>query len=342
MFECPLLQKLLAPFIVSLLLLPFSFLSPPPLSLYAQLASNINLDAAALRTSYLRFPAALLAPSVSISHVLVCGIGGLTHELALITASSAWAKHCNPLLWSCPAGCRATPALCFCKDTEEWIVDPAGVFVVGPSQRQSSAAMSSVEDDYDENQQAIDSYDEDDGQQQQDGGDDDENLDYAVDSFLKPLTLQDTTLYQLACRFSQVYGDLARNSDQQFLPTPVTRLPTGNETGRYLAIDVGGSNLRVAFIDLIGQAADEDEGSKTPEGSKENLLRTRKHRVRRTLEKSWPIGEHLKMDKAEDLFLWIGDCMAEVVATSLSADVANGVDVPEQLEMGITFSFPMM
>ncbi|KAL1957410.1 hypothetical protein VTO42DRAFT_6090 [Malbranchea cinnamomea] len=201
--------------------------------------------------------------------------------------------------------------------------------------------MSSVDDDYDENQQAIESYDEDDGQQQ-DGVCDGSDLDYAVDDFLKPLVIEDTTLYQLACRFSQVYRDLARTSTQQFLPTPVTRLPTGKETGRYLAIDVGGSNLRVAFIDLLGEAADEDEGTNTPEGSKESLLRTRKHRVRRTLEKSWPIGEHLKMDKAEDLFLWIGDCMAEVVASSLSADLANGADIPEELEMGITFSFPMM
>ena len=201
--------------------------------------------------------------------------------------------------------------------------------------------MSSV-DDYDENQQAIESYDEDDGQQQPDGHDEDTSLDYSVDNFLGPLIVQDTTLYQLACRFSQVYRDLALTSDEQFLPTPVTHLPTGKETGRYLAIDVGGSNLRVAFIDLIGEAADEAEGSKTPEVPKESLLRTRKHRVRRTLEKSWPIGEHLKMDKEEDLFLWIGDCMAEVVANSLSIDVANGVDIPEELEMGITFSFPMM
>jgi hexokinase len=210
-------------------------------------------------------------------------------------------------------------------------------------------STNSVGDDYDENQHAIESYDEDDSSHHYPDlhardreADDRAALD---DTFLQPLFVTEPTLYQLACRFAKVYRDLARNSDQQFLPTPVTRLPTGKETGRYLAIDVGGSNLRVAFIDLLGEAADGDEsGSNTPPGrlAKEMLLRPRRHRVRRTLEKAWPIGEHLKNDKAEDLFLWIGDCMAEVVADSLSGDSTNGAAIPEELEMGITFSFPMM
>jgi hexokinase len=47
------------------------------------------------------------------------------------------------------------------------------------------------------------------------------------------------------------------------------------------------------------------------------------------------------MDKAEDLFSWIGDCIAEVVAESLSSD-AMKKDIPAELDMGITFSFPIM
>ena len=179
--------------------------------------------------------------------------------------------------------------------------------------------------------------------------------DETIDNFLAPLAVNDARLYQLGCRFSQLYLELARTSDQQFLPTPVTRLPNGQETGRYLAIDVGGSNLRVAFIELLGAAADDLEnssasssnghsGSETvsnKEKSRDTLRKAQRHRVRRTLEKAWPIAEHLKMDKAEDLFLWIGDCMAEVVADSLATD-ADIQAAPEELEMGITFSFPMM
>ncbi|KAH8696478.1 putative hexokinase family protein XprF [Talaromyces proteolyticus] len=163
-----------------------------------------------------------------------------------------------------------------------------------------------------------------------------------VEKFIKPLVLEESRLYMLARRFSEVYRYLALTSDQQFLPTPVTKLPTGEEVGRYLAIDVGGSNLRVSFIELLGEDADSDKGpTDASERSRDTIRKAQRQRVRRTLEKAWPIQEHLKMDKAEDLFSWIGDCIAEVIADSLSSDATKG-NVPEELEMGITFSFPIM
>lgn len=154
-----------------------------------------------------------------------------------------------------------------------------------------------------------------------------------VEEFIKPLVLEESRLYSLARRFSEVYKHLALTSDQQFLPTPVTKLPTGEEVGRYLAIDVGGSNLRVAFIELLGEGVDSEKS--------DTIRKAQRQRVRRTLEKAWPIQEHLKMDKADDLFSWIGDCIAEVIADSLSSDATKG-NIPEELEMGITFSFPIM
>ncbi|KAL4780641.1 hypothetical protein BJX76DRAFT_38773 [Aspergillus varians] len=160
-----------------------------------------------------------------------------------------------------------------------------------------------------------------------------------VDEFLSPIALDEAVLYKLARRLSSVYRKLALESDQQFLPTPVSKLPSGLETGRYLAIDVGGTNLRVAFIELLGDTADPDIARTC--ASERPLKKAQTQRVRRTLERAWPIQEHLKMDKAEDLFAWIGDCIAEVVAESLSSDATKGT-VPEELEMGITFSFPIM
>lgn len=163
-----------------------------------------------------------------------------------------------------------------------------------------------------------------------------------LDEFLSPLAPDEGILYKLARQFSTVYRHLALTSEQQFLPTPVTRLPNGNETGRYLAIDVGGSNLRVAFIELLGEAADADiRSTDASERSRDTIRKAQRQRVRRTLEKAWPIQEHLKMDKAEDLFSWIGDCIAEVVAESLSSDSMRG-NVLKELDMGITFSFPIM
>ncbi|KAL4893551.1 hypothetical protein BDV59DRAFT_26825 [Aspergillus ambiguus] len=163
-----------------------------------------------------------------------------------------------------------------------------------------------------------------------------------LDDFLSPLAPDEATLYKLARRFSTVYRSLALHSEEQFLPTPVTHLPSGLETGRYLAIDVGGSNLRVAFIELLGDADESDPPSTdATERSRDTIRKAQRQRVRRTLERAWPIQEHLKMDQAEDLFAWIGDCIAEVVAESLSSDATKG-SVPEELEMGITFSFPIM
>lgn len=163
----------------------------------------------------------------------------------------------------------------------------------------------------------------------------------SIERFLEPLFLDDDKLHALAYRWSKVYRQLALTSREQFLPTPVTQLPTGQEAGRYLAIDVGGTNLRVAFIELLGESADSDSSAEGTDRSRETLQKAQRQRVRRTLEKAWPIGEHLKKDQANELFSWIGDCIAEVVADSLSSE-ATPVDIPAELEMGITFSFPMM
>ncbi|RMZ90299.1 hypothetical protein DV736_g2471, partial [Chaetothyriales sp. CBS 134916] len=165
--------------------------------------------------------------------------------------------------------------------------------------------------------------------------------DHELESFVRPLLIDDDTIYTLAFEFSKVYRDLALHSNEQFLPTPVTHLPSGNETGQFLAIDVGGTNLRVAFIELLGNFDDHAPTKISVDRTRETIRNAQRPRVRRTLEKAWPIGEHLKMDKTEDLFAWIGDCIAEVVGDRLASD-SGRVDVPEVINMGITFSFPMM
>lgn len=159
--------------------------------------------------------------------------------------------------------------------------------------------------------------------------------------FLKPLAIDDEIVHSLAYQFSKVYRELALSSDVQFLPTPVTGLPAGTETGQFLAIDVGGTNLRVAFIELLGDFVDPASNTTGVERSKEAIRNAQRPRVRRTLEKAWPIGEHLKIDKTEDLFAWIGDCIAEVVGDYLANEAARQ-RVPEILDLGITFSFPMI
>ncbi|KAF2188260.1 hexokinase family protein-like protein [Zopfia rhizophila CBS 207.26] len=150
--------------------------------------------------------------------------------------------------------------------------------------------------------------------------------------------INESTLLDLATRFSDTYRDLARTSIEHFLVTPVTALPTGKEKGKFLSIDVGGTNLRVGFIELLGELGN---GMST---SPSEAQKVPVSKIRRSYDKAWPIEEHLKMDQAEDLFAWIGDCIAEVITDALNdMPVSANVESPfgEELLLGITFSFPM-
>ncbi|OKL62101.1 hypothetical protein UA08_02143 [Talaromyces atroroseus] len=153
--------------------------------------------------------------------------------------------------------------------------------------------------------------------------------------FLSPLRTTDSQLYNMACSFSSVFRDLASSSDNDsFSPVPVARLPGGQERGRYLAVDVGITTLRVAFIELLGESAARSR-------SISNVIRQVRHsRVRRTLEKAWRIEDRLKQDQPHELFLWIGNCIAEVVKDDLLSN-ASSRDPPAHIETGIAFGLPI-
>jgi hypothetical protein len=102
----------------------------------------------------------------------------------------------------------------------------------------------------------------------------------------------------------------------------------------YLTVGRGGTNLRVGFIELLGPSSSSSNGAQYGKNGD-----TARSRVGRKLEKSWPIGELLKQNKAEDLFKWIGECVAEVVQDGCQAWPG---ELPDPLPMGVTFSFPMM
>jgi hexokinase len=150
-----------------------------------------------------------------------------------------------------------------------------------------------------------------------------------------------STLLELAQQFSATYSHLAETSTEHFLVTPVTALPTGKEKGKFLSIDVGGTNLRVGFVELIGEPDGRAEDGRTRSSTVgENVFA----RIKRSHDRNWPIEDHLKMDQAEDLFAWIGDCIAEVVKGALEEqDTAKNATSPlgDEILLGITFSFPM-
>jgi hypothetical protein len=90
---------------------------------------------------------------------------------------------------------------------------------------------------------------------------------------------------------------------------------------------------------LLGSTAKAENKWHAKDRSLSNgLYKKAESRVSRILEKSWPIGEQLKNDNAEDLFAWVGQCIAEVVQDGQKP----GDAVDAAINMGVTFSFPMM
>ncbi|KAI5464661.1 hypothetical protein BGZ63DRAFT_351312 [Mariannaea sp. PMI_226] len=62
-------------------------------------------------------------------------------------------------------------------------------------------------------------------------------------------------LHQLVRGLRKQYSDRLRTSTEAMLPSYNHQLPNGTERGHYLALDVGGSTLRVALVELHGRVA---------------------------------------------------------------------------------------
>ncbi|RYP06178.1 hypothetical protein DL765_009585 [Monosporascus sp. GIB2] len=147
-------------------------------------------------------------------------------------------------------------------------------------------------------------------------------------NFLRPLHMDVGIATALAREFCLTFERLAAESTDQFLPTPIAesilRPEAGQEKGRYLAIDI------VGFIELLGGDKYDPKPGQT--------LNSREPPLRQAFEKSWPILENLKSRNPDELFTWIGKCIAEVVQEGCEKFHLLK-DVP--LPMGVTFSFPM-
>jgi hexokinase len=102
------------------------------------------------------------------------------------------------------------------------------------------------------------------------------------------------------------------------LPSYNHQLPTGDEHGTYLALDVGGSTFRVALIELSGRRS-QGQGSK--------ILTI----------KSFKINYPVKQLKGVLFFDW----MAQRISETLSGQ-AEGHNMSEApLSMGLAWSFPI-
>lgn len=88
--------------------------------------------------------------------------------------------------------------------------------------------------------------------------------------------------------------------------------PTGYETGTYLALDMGGTNLRVCEITLTDQKSEFD-----------------------IIQSKYRMPEELKTGSSDELWEYVADCLQQFIET-------HHEDLPksEKLPLGFTFSYP--
>ncbi|KAL7934429.1 hypothetical protein V8C35DRAFT_302547 [Trichoderma chlorosporum] len=138
--------------------------------------------------------------------------------------------------------------------------------------------------------------------------------------------------WSLAKDLYLTYRGLAMTSSDQFIPTPVLQqnLSTGHQKGKCLAIDIGGTNLRVGIIEFrdTNEASDHVGVKGNASGT------TNRSQLHKPFEMSWHIDEDLKKEHPQKFFNWIGSCIIDVLSKE-SCD-------EEFLPVGITFSFPMI
>lgn len=107
-------------------------------------------------------------------------------------------------------------------------------------------------------------------------------------------------------------------SEQCMLPSFNYTLPTGQEQGLYLALEVGGSNLWMALVELRGRNQGTDA-----------------MRIRRPL--SYPIDSSVKQLQEYAFFDWLAERINEML--TLEKEDINRVMGP--LRMGVAWSFPI-
>ncbi|PIA93195.1 Hexokinase [Cercospora beticola] len=121
-------------------------------------------------------------------------------------------------------------------------------------------------------------------------------------------------LKQIVARFQEELED-GLQRDEQNIPMNVTWVmgwPTGQETGSYLTLDLGGTNLRVCWNELHGREHDVD-----------------------VTQDQYKISDDIKSGNAEQLWSYIADCLAKFIDKH-----ELGSSNKEPIPFGFKFSYP--
>ncbi|PFH55707.1 hypothetical protein XA68_17744 [Ophiocordyceps unilateralis] len=126
-------------------------------------------------------------------------------------------------------------------------------------------------------------------------------------------------LLELAAGLREQFLDRLQTDPQSMLPSYSHQLPTGAEAGQYVALDVGGSTLRVALVELRGR-----DGR---QGSRSDIVSMRNFRI----------GKAVKDLEGMAFFDWMAGRICDTLSDGLSRE--HGPDKP--LPLALAWSFPL-
>ncbi|RMZ85175.1 hypothetical protein DV738_g92, partial [Chaetothyriales sp. CBS 135597] len=136
-------------------------------------------------------------------------------------------------------------------------------------------------------------------------------------AFLEPCSIP--RMVTMSTELTKQYHDKLQNDHACMLPSFCYTFPTGEETGHFIALDVGGSTFRIALVELAGRAQKE-------KGMVMHHMIAHK------------IGEPVRKLEGTQFFDWMGARIKEVVdATSSLHQDREGTP----LRLGLTWSFPI-
>ncbi|KAK4689767.1 hexokinase, partial [Tremellales sp. Uapishka_1] len=135
-----------------------------------------------------------------------------------------------------------------------------------------------------------------------------------LSTFEPSFLLKDEKLKDIVKHFrGEMEGGLAAyGKDVAMVPSFVTGVPDGSEEGTFLALDLGGTNLRVCEVTLFG----------------ENKFEIK--------QQKYKVSEELKNGQARVLFDYIADSV-----DGFLTDIGSNIGTNEPMHLGFTFSFPV-
>jgi len=139
------------------------------------------------------------------------------------------------------------------------------------------------------------------------------------EQFARPLAPEN--LLSMSSSLQRQFIAKLQEQGLSFLPSYNHTMPTGDERGTYLALDVGGSNFRVALVDLQGKIAGDQKKSSM------RIVKQFAHRID---------GDTREL-RGHAFFEW----MADKIAEAISDEDVRSAHGPGTYAIGLAWSFPV-